>query len=366
MGIQSSLLVQTDLSLRQEDIERAPKERMIEFLQVGKTFESGGKTINALKGVTLTVEKGDIFGVIGFSGAGKSTLLRTVNLLERPTSGSVIVDGKDLTALSVHELRSVKKSIGMIFQQFNLLESKTVFENVAMPLLLSQTPKKFVQERVEDLLSFVGLTEKARSFPDELSGGQKQRVGIARALATNPSILLSDEATSALDPQTTESILQLLKRVNKEYNITILMITHEMNVIKEICNRVAVMDQGTVVEQGNVLELFASPQTETARNFVKSVIRDDIPPSVYQALKAKRGKSRIYQIHFVGENSGQQMVSQLAKRFQMEVNVLFGNITELQGVPFGNLIVELGGTEADIARAYQYIRQQNVSVKEIS
>ncbi len=365
-----SLLEQTDTFRGRNEVQEQrhalPKEKKIEFLQVEKKFESGGKIIEALKGVTLTVEKGDIFGVIGFSGAGKSTLLRTVNLLERPTSGKVIVDGKDLTTLSVAQLRRVKKDIGMIFQQFNLLESKTVFENVAMPLLLSQTPKKVVQDRVAELLSFVGLSDKAKSFPDELSGGQKQRVGIARALATNPSILLSDEATSALDPQTTESILELLKRVNKEYNITILMITHEMNVIKEICNRVAVMEHGTVVEQGDVLDMFAHPQTETARNFVKSVIRDDIPPSVYKALANSRGQSKIYQIHFVGENSGQQVVSQVAKQFQTQVHVLFGNISELQGVPFGNMIVEIGGSAADIARAYQYIQQQNVTVKEIS
>lgn len=370
VGNELSLLEQTvtfrGRNEEQEQRHALPKEKKIEFLQVEKKFESGGKIIEALKGVTLTVEKGDIFGVIGFSGAGKSTLLRTVNLLERPTSGKVIVDGKDLTMLSVAELRRVKKDIGMIFQQFNLLESKTVFENVAMPLLLSQTPKKVVQERVAELLSFVGLSDKAKSFPDELSGGQKQRVGIARALATNPSILLSDEATSALDPQTTESILELLKRVNKEYNITILMITHEMNVIKEICNRVAVMEHGTVVEQGEVLDMFAHPQTETARNFVKSVIRDDIPPSVYKALANSRGQSRIYQIHFVGENSGQQVVSQVSKQFQTQVHVLFGNISELQGVPFGNMIVEIGGSAADIARAYQYIQQQNVTVKEIS
>lgn len=366
MGIEPSVLDQPDVSRRHPSTHREGKESMIEFHDVQKTFESGGKTVEALKGVTLTVEKGDIFGVIGFSGAGKSTLLRTVNLLERPTSGKVIVDGKDLTTLSVKELRSVKKNIGMIFQQFNLLESKTVFENVAMPLLLSHTPKKHIQERVEELLSFVGLSDKAKSYPDQLSGGQKQRVGIARALATNPSILLSDEATSALDPQTTDSILQLLQRVNKEYKITILMITHEMNVIKEICNRVAVMEKGAVVEQGNVFDLFANPQTETARNFVKSVIRDDIPPSVFKVLEANRGKSKIYKIHFIGESSGQPMLSQVAKRFNSEVNVLFGNITELQGVPFGNLIVELQGSEAEIARAYQYIKKQNVSVKEIS
>lgn len=344
---------------------REAKEGMIAFQQVSKTFESGGKTVEALKDVTLTVEKGDIFGVIGFSGAGKSTLLRTVNLLERPTAGSVIVDGKDLSKLSVKELRSVKKNIGMIFQQFNLLETKTVFDNVAMPLVLGDTPKKQIRERVDELLSFVGLTDKAGSYPNQLSGGQKQRVGIARALATNPSILLSDEATSALDPQTTESILQLLQRVNKEYNITILMITHEMNVIKEICNRVAVMEHGAVVEQGSVLDVFANPQTEVARNFVKSVVRDDIPPSVHKLLAAKRGKSKIIKIHFIGESTGQPMLSQVAKRFNSDVNVLFGSITELAGVPFGNLIVELAGNEADIARAYHYIQQQNVTVKEI-
>ncbi|MBG9564880.1 methionine ABC transporter ATP-binding protein [Brevibacillus agri] len=338
---------------------------MIAFHGVSKTFESGGQTIEALKGVTLDVKKGDIFGVIGFSGAGKSTLLRTVNLLERPTAGSVIVAGKDLTKLSVKELRSVKKNIGMIFQQFNLLATKTVFDNVAMPLRLGDTPKKQIQERVDELLSFVGLTDKATSYPDQLSGGQKQRVGIARALATNPSILLSDEATSALDPQTTESILQLLKRVNQEYNVTILMITHEMNVIKEICNRVAVMEHGAIVEQGNVLDVFANPQTEVARNFVKSVVRDDIPPSVRKLLATKRGKSKILNIHFIGESTGQPLLSQVAKRFNSDVNVLFGSITELAGVPFGNLIVELTGNEAEIVRAYHYIQQQNVTVKEI-
>ncbi|USG68340.1 methionine ABC transporter ATP-binding protein [Brevibacillus ruminantium] len=339
---------------------------MIEFRDVKKSFESGRQTVEALKGVTLTVDKGDIFGVIGFSGAGKSTLLRMVNLLERPTSGKVIVNGQDLSALSVSDLRRAKKNIGMIFQQFNLLSSKTVFENVAMPLSLSHIPKKEVQARVEELLSFVGLSDKAKSYPDQLSGGQKQRVGIARSLATNPSILLSDEATSALDPQTTESILQLLKRVNQAYHVTILMITHEMNVVKEICNRVAVMENGAVIEQGNVLDVFANPQTETAGNFVKSVIRDDIPPSVYQLLKEKQGSSKIVKIRFIGESSGQPLLSKVAKRFNSEVNVLFGNITELQGVPFGNLIVELQGSEAEIARAYQYIRQHNVTVKEIS
>lgn len=368
MGIEPVILEQAAPSLTNHggSPNSAAQENKIEFVQVEKTFESAGKTIHALKGVTLNVQKGDIFGVIGYSGAGKSTLLRTVNLLERPTAGKVIVDGKDLTCLSERELRAVKKQIGMIFQQFHLLESKTVFDNVAMPLLLGQTPKMEIQDRVTELLSFVGLSDKARSYPDELSGGQKQRVGIARALATNPSILLSDEATSALDPQTTGSILQLLKRVNQEYNITILLITHEMNVIKEICNRVAVMDQGSVVEQGDVLYLFANPQTSTAQGFVKSVMPDEIPPGVVEALQAKGSRSRFFQIYFVGERSGQQIISQVAKQFQTEVGVLHGNIAELRGVPFGRLIIELTGHEAEISRAYQYIRLQNVTVKEIT
>ncbi len=209
---------------------------MIEFRQVSKVFRSGAKEIEALKDVNLTVEKGDIFGVIGFSGAGKSTLIRTVNLLEYPTSGEVIVEGKSLVKMSEKELRKAKKNIGMIFQHFNLLHSKSVFENVAMPLILSRRKKKEIEKRVHEVLRFVGLEDKAQNYPGQLSGGQKQRVGIARALVTNPSILLCDEATSALDPQTTRSILDLLKRVNEEYKITILIITHEMEVIKELAS----------------------------------------------------------------------------------------------------------------------------------
>ena len=223
---------------------------MIEFRHVSKVFDSGKKKIDALKEINLKVEKGDIFGVIGFSGAGKSTLIRTVNLLEYPTIGEVLVEGRNLAELSQKELREAKKNIGMIFQHFNLLNSKTVFDNVAIPLLLSNKKKQEIENRVNEVLRFVGLEEKAKNYPDQLSGGQKQRVGIARALVTNPSILLCDEATSALDPQTTKSILDLLKRVNQEYKITILIITHEMEVIKEICNRVAVMEDGRVIESG--------------------------------------------------------------------------------------------------------------------
>ncbi|MFE0506623.1 methionine ABC transporter ATP-binding protein [Peribacillus butanolivorans] len=339
---------------------------MIEFRQVSKVFDDGEKKIEALKEINITVEKGDIFGVIGFSGAGKSTLIRTVNLLEYPTLGEVIVEGKDLAKMSEKDLREAKKNIGMIFQHFNLLNSKTVFDNVAMPLLLGKKKKKEIEERVNEILRFVGLEDKAMNYPNQLSGGQKQRVGIARALATNPSILLCDEATSALDPQTTKSILNLLKRINDEYKITILIITHEMEVIKEICNRVAVMEDGSVIESGNVFDIFARPRTETTRNFIRSVVRDEVPSSVYGLLKEDAYFSRIFKIDFFGLSSGQPIVSKTAKRFSVEINVLFGNITELQGIPFGNLIVEIIGNDDEINRALQFIKNQKVEVKEVT
>lgn len=339
---------------------------LIEFRHVSKEFNSGGEKVEALKDISLTIEKGDIFGVIGFSGAGKSTLIRTVNLLEYPTLGEILVEGRNLAELSEKDLREAKKKIGMIFQHFNLLNSKTVFGNVAMPLLLSKKKKKEVKNKVYEILRFVGLEDKANSYPDQLSGGQKQRVGIARALATNPSILLCDEATSALDPQTTKSILNLLKRVNKEYKITILIITHEMEVIKEICNRVAVMEAGRIIETGNVLDIFAHSRTQTTRNFVRSVVRDEVPGSVYKLLKENHELSRIYKIDFLGLSSGQPVISKTAKSFNVDINVLFGNITELQGIPFGHLIVELIGSDSEIEKAIQFIKKQNVGVEEVT
>ncbi len=262
---------------------------MIEFIETTKEFQVGQSTVKALNHINLTVQKGDIFGVIGFSGAGKSTLIRTVNLLEEPTAGQVLVNGINLTSLSKKQLREEKKKIGMIFQHFNLLNSKTVFENVAMPLELAGTQKTIIESQVSEVLAFVGLEDKANRYIDELSGGQKQRVGIARALVTKPKILLCDEATSALDPQTTKSILELLKRVNIEFSITILMITHEMEVIRDICNRVAVMENGQIIEEGNVLDIFSAPKEDTTKNFVQSVVRDDIPLSIYEQLKENNG-----------------------------------------------------------------------------
>ncbi|PLR73750.1 methionine ABC transporter ATP-binding protein [Bacillus sp. UMB0728] len=338
---------------------------MIEFQDLRKVYESGGQQVAALNGIDLAIDRGEIFGVIGFSGAGKSSLIRCVNLLERPTSGKVIVDGHDLTSLSPKEVREVKRNIGMVFQHFNLLNSKTVFANVAMPLTLAKLPKEQIRKRVAELLEFVGLADKADKYPDQLSGGQKQRVGIARALATQPSILLCDEATSALDPQTTSSILQLLKKINAEYNITILIITHEMTVIREICDRVAVIEAGKIIEEGSVFNVFSAPKTQTAQNFVSSVMNDSIPDSVKQLVEKNDGKERIFRINFVGESAGQPLLSRLAKKFDIDINVLFGNITELQGIPFGNLVVEFQGTDQEVQRALMYIHQEKVSIKEV-
>jgi D-methionine transport system ATP-binding protein len=338
---------------------------MITFQQVKKVYESRGQKVAALNGIDLEINEGEIFGVIGFSGAGKSSLIRCVNLLERPTSGQVIVDGCDLTSLSVKEVREIKRNIGMVFQHFNLLNSKTVFDNVAMPLVLAKLPKAQIKERVQQLLEFVGLADKANSYPDQLSGGQKQRIGIARALATQPKILLCDEATSALDPQTTSSILQLLKKINKEYNITILIITHEMSVIREICDRVAVIEEGKIIEEGTVFDVFSAPKTKTARNFVSSIMNDTLPDSVRNIIDGHSGLQKVFRINFVGDSAGQPLLSQLAKKFDVDVNVLFGNITELQGIPFGNLLVEFQGNDKEVLRALNFISQQKVSIKEV-
>ncbi|WP_156288186.1 methionine ABC transporter ATP-binding protein [Oceanobacillus salinisoli] len=338
---------------------------MIEFQNLVKVYDSGGKQVHALNNINLKISKGEIYGVVGFSGAGKSSLIRCVNYLERPTSGKVIVDGHDLSALSEKEIRRVKKNIGMVFQHFNLLNSKTVYANVAMPLVLEKKPKEEIKKRVYELLEFVGLGDKANAYPDQLSGGQKQRVGIARSLATQPSILLCDEATSALDPQTTSSILQLLRKINEEYNITILMITHEMSVIREICNKVAVMEMGEVIEEGTVFDVFSAPKTKTAQNFVSTVMHDQIPQSIIDMIENNNGANNVFRINFVDQSTGKPLLSQLAKKFDLEVNVLFGNITELQGIPFGNLIVEFQGTQAEINRALTYMETKEISFREV-
>ncbi|WP_167261535.1 methionine ABC transporter ATP-binding protein [Alkalibacillus almallahensis] len=337
---------------------------MIEFNNVSKVYEHEGQHLTAVKEANLQVERGEIFGVIGFSGAGKSTLVRLANQLEKPTSGEVLVDGYDMTNLSAKDLRSVRRQISMIFQHFNLLESKTVYHNVAFPLILAGESKSTIKERVEEILDFVGLKDRANYYADQLSGGQKQRIGIARALATSPNILLCDEATSALDPETTQSILALLKRIRDEYNMTILMITHEMDVIKDICDRVAVMEDGEIIEQGAIFDLFTNPKHPTTRKFVESVMKADIPNSILTDIETHNDSRHIYRVTFLRSRAGEPVLSRVAKKFNVEVNILYGQILEIQDTPFGNLIVELQGDDDEVLKSLNYIKE-TVSVERV-
>lgn len=336
---------------------------MIKFESVSKTFLSQKKVVNAVDNVSLSIAKGEIYGVIGFSGAGKSTLLRLVNLLEKPTSGRVVVDEQDVTSISSRELRKLRRQIGMIFQTFNLFNSRTVYGNIAYPLKLARVPKEQVKARVAELLRFVGLEDKADQYPEQLSGGQKQRVGIARALATSPDILICDEATSALDPETTGEILKLLKRVNEEYNITILLITHEMHVIRTICDRVAVMENGRVIEEGQVFDIFANPQKQTTRNFISSVQNDKLSPKLLDILKQNH-KGRLYRIVFKGGTTSEPILSQTARKYNIDFNIIYGSINELQGQLFGSLIVEFPDQTPQLDPMI-YELGQNVEVREV-
>lgn len=338
---------------------------MIILEDIHKVYLRKNVETTALKGVSLQVDKGDIFGVIGYSGAGKSTLVRLVNYLERPTSGKVIVDGQLLSDRSAHELRQIKKDIGMIFQHFNLLESKTIYQNVAMPLILSKKGKKETKERVTELLAFVGLSDKANSYPNELSGGQKQRVGIARALASKPKILLCDEATSALDPQTTQSILDLLKKVNNEYGITIMLITHEMSVIQKVCNKVAVMEEGEIIEQGSVLDVFGHPKHTTSKNFVQTVVRTEIPDNIKRKL-AEREVTILTKLEMVGDHATEPVLQALINTYHLDVSVVFTNMTEIQDTTLAIWYLQIEGKESDKRAAWQFLEEQNVRYEEVT
>ena len=337
---------------------------MIELKNVIKIFNRDKLQIEALRNVSIKVNKGDIYGVIGFSGAGKSTLIRMVNYLEIPTQGDVIVNDQNLKDLNTKDLRELRKKIGMIFQHFNLLESKTIFDNIAIPLILNKASKQEINDRVNELLKFVGLENRADAYPSELSGGQKQRVGIARALATNPLILLCDEATSALDPQTTQSILELLKKINKEYNITILMITHEMNVIREVCNKVAVMEKGEIIEQGNLIDVFSNPKQETTKNFVRTVVHDIVPKSIIEHF-SKEDNQALLELKFVGGNSKEAVMSDASRENSVDINVLYANFTELQNDILGYITIEAKGNKENIESAIKYMEDRGVLVKEV-
>lgn len=339
---------------------------MIEFKNIFKTFTTKTTKVHALQDVSLTVEKGDIFGVIGFSGAGKSTLVRMVNALETPTSGTVTVNGKDVSTLKGKELRSFRKNIGMIFQHFNLLESKTVFQNIAIPLQLENWPKAKIEERVKELLSFVELEDKATALPGQLSGGQKQRVGIARALALNPEILLCDEATSALDPRTTDSILELIKKINHDLNVTVLMITHQMNVIQQVCNKVAVLEKGQLVEAGNVIDVFGNPQVETTKGFIRTVINDQLPESVKTYLKNYSGPQKVVRLRFDGSNADDPIMSLAIKETGVNISILFGTVTELEGKVVGFQTVQITGTDEQLDKAEKFFEEHKVPKFEVT
>ena len=366
---------------------------MIKLENIDVTFTQGKKVVKAVRNVSVDVEDGDIYGIIGYSGAGKSTLVRTINLLQRPTSGTVEVNGIDLLKLKPNELRDARKKIGMIFQHFNLMNTLSVFDNVAFPLKKAKKPKveepqegakefgpnagenpepklvkltkKEIKEKVDSLLQLVGLEDKANSYPSQLSGGQKQRVAIARALANDPDVLLCDEATSALDPKTTYSILELLKKVNEQLGITIVIITHEMQVVKEICNKVAVMEDGEVIEQGTVLDIFTNPQRNLTKDFIDTAthINQGIETvlSHEQLLNLKEG-DYLVKISFVGASTGEPLITKLSTQFQVAANILFANVEIIQETPVGTLLVGLSGEKESIESALSYIKGQGVSV----
>jgi len=333
---------------------------LIEVKNVSKVYE-GKKKIHALKNINLRVEEGEIFGIIGFSGAGKSTLIRCLNRLEDPTEGSIFLGKEEITALNEYDLRIKRRRIGMIFQHFNLLSAKTVFDNVAMPLYLEGKKRNEVREKVHKILDFVGLNGKEDVYPGHLSGGQKQRVGIARALVTDPNYLLCDEATSALDPETTRNVLELLRKVNKEYNITIILITHEMSVIRDLCDKVAVIDGGEIVEQGTVYDVFTNPQKVITQNFVNTVLQNDIPANIINKI----AHSKFYRLIFMGEKAATSFLSKVSKHFNIHLNILYGSVTEIQERPYGILFIALEGNELESEKVISYIQDNGIDVKEV-
>ena len=335
---------------------------MIEFKNISKHYQLKGQTIRALDQINLEIPEGSIFGIIGYSGAGKSTLIRLINLLERPNEGQVIINQKDFTALDARSLRQERANIGMIFQHFNLLQTKTVAANIEMPLKLLGVSKAVREKRLNELLEFIDLKHKKDAFPDELSGGQKQRVGIARALANHPKILLCDEATSALDPQTTKSVLALLKKINKEQNITIVMVTHEMDVIETVCDYVAVMEQGKVIETGSTLEIFSQPQHPTTKNFIQTVLQQQLPVNILKNLENQNHNS-IYCLQFLGRSAQETVVQAVIKKFDISLNILFANMTEINGTVIGQMFIQLLGDPEIIQQAIEFLEQNGVKVE---
>lgn len=333
---------------------------MIKLNHIHKTFHTKNTQVKALKDINIEINEGDIYGVIGYSGAGKSTLIRIINLLERPDQGTVEVDGVDLTKLSKKELSKVRHNIGMIFQGFNLMNSINVYDNIAAPLKNLKWSKKEIEEKVNSLLALVDLTDKKYAYPNQLSGGQKQRVAIARALSSDPKILLCDEATSALDPNTTKSILELLKEIKQKLNITIVIITHQMEVVKSICNRIAIMEKGEVVESGDIETVFTSPKSQVAKDFVAHSLGTTI-----NEKDLDKFKGMVCKFNFYGEIAHEPILSKLERDFGITVNILFGNIEYLYTGIVGSLIVELRGDDKDIQKTLDYYQTLHTKVEVI-
>ncbi|MBO6209745.1 MAG: methionine ABC transporter ATP-binding protein [Schwartzia sp.] len=341
---------------------------MITLSHIEKTYAGPDGAVTALKDISLTVAKGEIFGVIGLSGAGKSTLVRCINLLERPTKGSVIVDGLDMMALSDAELRKARKSIGMIFQHFNLLSSATVYDNVAFPLRLSGTDEDAIRAKVEPLLSLVGLDDKAQQYPSQLSGGQKQRVGIARALASEPKVLLCDEATSALDPQTTKAILELIRDINQKLGLTVVIITHEMQVIKDICDKVAVIEDGVIAEQGPVAEVFLNPRQKITKDFIGVLMGNDLPAELRGVPISEapiEGGKLLVRLTFFGESANAPVISDLVKGHNIDAAILYGNIDAIKDTPYGRMLLGLSGTPGAVEEALSFLREKDLRIEVI-
>ena len=341
---------------------------MIELRHISQRFAGPNGWVDALHDINLDIPAGQIFGIIGRSGAGKSTLVRTINLLTRPSSGDVIVDGKPLNTLTAPQLREARREIGMVFQHFNLLSSRTVFENVALPLELAGMKRAEIEATVLPLLELVGLTALKDRYPSRIIGGQKQRVGIARALASRPKVLLSDEATSALDPETTRSILELLKRINRELGLTIVLITHQMEVIKDVCDRVAVLDAGRVVEEGNVVDVFLKPRHAVTRALLGDVIAHELPAAVKTRVAAHiaGGEGRLLRLAFAGGGVERPILSETIRRYELDFNILHGQVDEIQGRAFGSLAVLADGEPQQLSAAVHFLREQGVVVEELS
>ena len=341
---------------------------MITLEHVSKTFTTKSGYVHAVRDVSLQIDEGEIYGIIGFSGSGKSTLVRCINLLERPEAGNVTVDGRELLKLDASQLRESRKKIGMIFQHFNLMRLRTVAQNVAFPLKKSGLSKEEIARKVKELLELVDLSEKANVYPSQLSGGQKQRVAIARALANDPKVLLCDEATSALDPQTTHSILKLIKDINQKLNLTVVLITHEMGVVKEICDRVAVMEDGRIVEEGSIVDIFTHPQAKMTKSFIASTSTTD---RIYDLIEeghtlTELGEDEvIVSLKYDASNATQALISEISRTYDVDCNIIFGNIEVVKDTPIGTLIVVLKGDPEKRKAAFDCIKRHGVETEVI-